>query len=366
MERLPVPTPRVAFSLTEAVAWRAALAAQGKRLVFTSGCFDILHAGHVRYLQQARALGDALLVAMNSDASVRELKGPVRPIHDEADRAEVLLGLSAVDAVVVFSSVRTSGLLEALQPDIFAKGGDYTIATLNAEERGVLQSYGAEIQILPEVAGRSTTASLAKLNAPERAALRKPRLAILGSGVGSNFSAIAEAIAGGQLHAEIALVVSDVERAPLLVKARSRQVPALFIDPGPWSTKFDDAAQRELASQLQAAGIDFVVCAGFMRRLKAPVLIPYAGRILNIHPSLLPAYRGRDAIARALADGALATGCTVHLVDEAIDSGTVLAQAEVPILPGDTVESLAARVHEAEHLLYPQEISRFLTSLRLA
>ena len=144
-------------SAEELAAIRKSLAAQGRKLVFTNGCFDILHPGHIRYLQQARALGDALLVAVNSDESVRALKGESRPINSAEDRAEVLAALGCVDFVTVFPDVRATNLLREIQPQIYAKGGDYTPESLNAEERAALDSVGSEIKILPLVPGKSTT-----------------------------------------------------------------------------------------------------------------------------------------------------------------------------------------------------------------
>jgi len=137
--------------------------ASGKRLVFTNGCFDLLHVGHVRYLQAARALGDALLVAVNGDASVRALKGPSRPINCEADRAEVLAALGCVDYVTVFHTERVTELVRTVRPQVYAKGGDYTVESLNPEERNALKEVGAEIRILPLVPGKSTTATLGRM-----------------------------------------------------------------------------------------------------------------------------------------------------------------------------------------------------------
>ncbi|HEY5753983.1 MAG TPA: adenylyltransferase/cytidyltransferase family protein [Chthoniobacterales bacterium] len=138
-----------------------------KRLVFTNGCFDILHAGHVRYLQSARALGDALVVGLNGDGSVRELKGPSRPINAQDDRAEVLAALACVDAVVIFPEVRATTLIKAVRPDVYAKGGDYTEDSLNPEERAALHASGTEISFLPLVPGRSTTETVAKMKRVE-------------------------------------------------------------------------------------------------------------------------------------------------------------------------------------------------------
>jgi len=135
----------------------------GRKLVFTNGCFDLLHAGHVRYLQQARTLGDALLVAVNGDESVRQLKGPTRPLNGEDDRAEVLAALGCVDFVTVFPEMRVTNLVNEIRPQVYAKGGDYTIDSLNPEERGALQNAGTEIQLLQLVPGRSTTKIIQKM-----------------------------------------------------------------------------------------------------------------------------------------------------------------------------------------------------------
>jgi len=141
-------------------AIRDAMDREGKHLVVTNGCFDILHAGHVRYLQAARALGDALAVGLNGDASVRALKGEGRPINPAADRAEVLAALACVDHVCVFESVRATELLRTVRPHVYAKGGDYTPESLDPGEAAALRDAGAEIRILQLVPGRSTTAIL--------------------------------------------------------------------------------------------------------------------------------------------------------------------------------------------------------------
>lgn len=145
-------------------ALRDGMDSAGRKLVFTNGCFDLLHAGHVRYLQQARALGDALVVGLNSDRSVRELKGEGRPLNAQDDRAEVLAALGCVDFVVIFDGKRATELLRAVRPHVYAKGGDYTTDSLDPEERAALESCGAEIKILPLVPGRSTTALLGKIS----------------------------------------------------------------------------------------------------------------------------------------------------------------------------------------------------------
>ncbi|MEI6323369.1 MAG: adenylyltransferase/cytidyltransferase family protein [bacterium] len=135
-------------------------AAKGKRLVLTNGCFDLLHTGHVRYLEQARKLGDALVVAINSDQSVRELKGPERPLNGEPDRAEVLAALRCVDHVSVFEGKRVTEVIRQLRPAVYAKGGDYSLETLDPQERAVLEEVGAEIKLLSLVPGKSTTSML--------------------------------------------------------------------------------------------------------------------------------------------------------------------------------------------------------------
>ena len=141
----------------------AQLRDKGRRLVFTNGCFDLLHVGHVRYLASARALGDALAVGINGDESVRILKGPNRPINNEHDRAEVLAALEAVDFVTIFPDQRASRVIEAVRPAVYVKGGDYTPETLNAEERDALDRIGSEIQIIPFEPGYSSSRLIKRL-----------------------------------------------------------------------------------------------------------------------------------------------------------------------------------------------------------
>jgi rfaE bifunctional protein nucleotidyltransferase chain/domain len=131
-----------------------------EQIVFTNGCFDILHVGHVRYLEAAKELGGRLVIGLNSDQSVQGLKGAGRPINNEADRAEVLAALAAVDHVIIFNEPRVTALLKKLRPHIYAKGGDYTIDSLNPEELASLREVGAQIKLLPLVPGKSTTALL--------------------------------------------------------------------------------------------------------------------------------------------------------------------------------------------------------------
>lgn len=142
-------------------AWRKSL--QGKKLVVTNGCFDLLHLGHVSYLEAARNQGDALLVAVNGDESVRAIKGPDRPINNEEDRAAVLAALGSVDAVCVFHEPNAMRLLALVKPDIYAKGGDYTIDTIHQEERRLVEQLGGTVIVLGGVPGKSTTALVEKL-----------------------------------------------------------------------------------------------------------------------------------------------------------------------------------------------------------
>lgn len=144
-------------------AWRQSLRQSGKKLVVTNGCFDILHLGHVTYLEQARNFGDALLVGVNADASVRELKGPSRPVNCEADRASVLAALESVSGVCIFAEKRATNFLARVQPDIYVKGGDYTLETLDQEERRAVEQPGGRIILIPFVPGKSTTALLGKI-----------------------------------------------------------------------------------------------------------------------------------------------------------------------------------------------------------
>ncbi len=152
------------ISLDALPEWRRAQRATGKTLVVTNGCFDLLHVGHVTYLEQARNCGDALLVGVNSDASVRELKGAGRPLNTEGDRAVVLAALQSVDFVCIFPEREATRFLTLAQPDIYVKGGDYTIDTINQQERRLVESAGGKITILPVVPGKSTTALVAKMN----------------------------------------------------------------------------------------------------------------------------------------------------------------------------------------------------------
>jgi rfaE bifunctional protein nucleotidyltransferase chain/domain len=144
--------------------WRAAWRASNKKLVTTNGCFDILHLGHVTYLETARNFGDALLVGLNGDDATRQLKGAGRPVNSEADRAAVLAALESVTGVCIFTDTTAAKFLAAAQPDIYVKGGDYTLESLNQDERRAVESSGGKIKIVPFVPGKSTTALLEKIS----------------------------------------------------------------------------------------------------------------------------------------------------------------------------------------------------------
>jgi phosphoribosylglycinamide formyltransferase-1 len=183
------------------------------------------------------------------------------------------------------------------------------------------------------------------------------RLGVLGSGKGSNFVAIAEGIAAGAILAQPAVVLSDVADARILEQARLRGWPAEFVPPGKFRTKLDDDAEQTFVGRLQAAEVDLVVLAGFMRVLKGNFLRAFQGRIVNIHPSLLPAFPGLEAWKQALDYGVKVTGCTVHYVDEGVDSGPIIGQEAVPVLAGDTAATLHERIQQAERRLYPAVVA---------
>ncbi|HEU6448421.1 MAG TPA: phosphoribosylglycinamide formyltransferase [Verrucomicrobiae bacterium] len=180
------------------------------------------------------------------------------------------------------------------------------------------------------------------------------RIGVLGSGKGSNFVAIADAVAAGKIPAQIAIVLSDIENAGILQHARDRKLLAQFISPGKFRTKLDEDAERAFVKALQNAKVDLIVLAGFMRVLKGDFLRAFEGRIVNIHPSLLPSFPGLQSWKQALDHGVKVTGCTVHFVDAGIDAGAIIGQQTVPVLDNDTPESLHQRIHAAEHELYPK------------
>ena len=189
--------------------------------------------------------------------------------------------------------------------------------------------------------------------------MKKLGLGILGSGKGSNCRAILEQIKVGKLPAEARLVVSDVFDAGILEIAREFRVPNIYLPPGNFRTRLEPNVEMELVRLLREAGVELVVLAGFMRVLKEPMLAAFPQRIINIHPSLLPKFPGIESWKQALAAGEKITGCSVHYVDAGIDSGEIIAQRKVLVLPDDTPESLHARIQVAERALYPETIARF-------
>lgn len=188
------------------------------------------------------------------------------------------------------------------------------------------------------------------------------RLAILLSGRGSNFEAIADAVDAGRLAgARIVAVVSDVAAAPGLARARDRGLPAHAVERAGFSSRAEHEAA--VTRILEDAGAELVCLAGYMRILSPDFVARWLGRILNIHPSLLPKYQGTAPQRRAIDAGETVSGCTVHFVDEGTDTGPIVLQREVPIVAGDTEESLSARILEQEHELYPEAIGRVLEEL---
>ena len=189
-------------------------------------------------------------------------------------------------------------------------------------------------------------------------------IAILGSGKGSNCQAILEKIRSGELQADCRMVVSDVADAGILAIAREFGVRDAFLWPGKFRTKLEPEVEEHLVRLLRQARVELVVLAGFMRVLKAPMLKAFPRRIVNVHPSLLPKFPGRAAWAQALAAAERVTGCTVHYVDAGVDSGEIIAQREVAILPNDTPETLHARIQIAERELFPAVIGELAAKLR--
>jgi phosphoribosylglycinamide formyltransferase-1 len=186
------------------------------------------------------------------------------------------------------------------------------------------------------------------------------RLGILGSGKGSNFRAILEAIEAGRLQVSVAIVCSDVPNAGILEIARRAGIATSVIDEKRFRTRLSPETEIVLVKQLRDAGVDLVVLAGYMRMLKAPMLEAFSRRIINIHPSLLPKFPGLEAWRQAVEAGETLTGCTVHFVDEGMDSGEIIAQASVPVFSGDSPALLHGRIQEAEHKLYPEVIQKFV------
>lgn len=188
-------------------------------------------------------------------------------------------------------------------------------------------------------------------------------LGVLGSGSGSNMQAILDAIDAGTLDARIGLVLSDNADAFILERARQRGIETGVIDCRGFRTKFPEEAQQETADRLKAAGVEIVCLAGFLRLVKRPLLDAFPDRILNIHPSLLPAFPGLESWKQALDAGAAEAGCTVHFVDEGMDTGPIILQESMPILTDDTAASLHARIQVIEHRLYPAAIRKVASAI---
>lgn len=185
------------------------------------------------------------------------------------------------------------------------------------------------------------------------------RIGILGSGNGSNCEAILQACANRQLPGRVVTVISDVAEAFILERARNRGIPAAFVGPSQFKTKLEPALEQRIADTLRAAEVGVVVLAGYMRVLKAPLLEPFAGKIINVHPSLLPAFPGLKAWEQALQFGVRVTGCTVHFVDAGVDTGPIILQQPVPVMPNDTATTLHQRIQITEHTLLPEAIRLF-------
>ncbi len=179
-------------------------------------------------------------------------------------------------------------------------------------------------------------------------------LGVLGSGGGTNCQAVLDAIGAGRLDARVGCVVSDVESAYILERARAAGCPAYYVDCAPFKTKLDGEAEARVLALLEKHGVDFVVLAGFMRMVKGGLIGAYAGRMVNIHPALLPAFPGLESWRQALEYGVKVAGCTVHFVDAGMDTGPIIAQRTVPVLEGDTPEALHERIQAEEHRAFPE------------
>jgi len=191
------------------------------------------------------------------------------------------------------------------------------------------------------------------------------RVVILGSGRGSNAEAVLQAQQGGRLGpACVVQLLSDRSDAGILTLGPRFGVPAAYVDPAPFKTKLEGPGEDRFIEAIQTAKADLVVLAGFMRVLKPKLLGAFAGRIINLHPSLLPAFPGLDGIGQAFRAGVKVTGCTVHHVTLEVDTGRIIEQARVLVDPGDTLETLAAKVHAAEHALLPAVIARLSRTAR--
>ncbi len=182
------------------------------------------------------------------------------------------------------------------------------------------------------------------------------KIGVLGSGRGSNCQSLIDAIAAGRLNAQVVCVIADVPDAYILDRARTHGIPAFYVDPAPFKTKLDGAAEVRVLDTLRAYGVQAVALAGFMRIVKKGLLDAFPQRVLNIHPALLPAFPGMEAWKQALDYGAKVAGCTVHFVDAGTDTGPIILQRAVPVREDDTPAALHARIQEQEHLAYPEAL----------
>jgi phosphoribosylglycinamide formyltransferase-1 len=189
--------------------------------------------------------------------------------------------------------------------------------------------------------------------------LPRIRIGVLASGRGSNLQAIMDSVRQGRLDADVAVVVSDVADAVALTRARSAGIEARFIDPGPKRAHLTKESEHEIIDVLEECRVDLIALAGFMRILGPPFIRHFSGRIMNIHPSLLPSFPGLRVQKKALEYGVKYSGCTVHFVDEGVDTGPIIIQAAVPVLEGDTEETLSARILKEEHRIYTEAIRLF-------
>ena len=190
------------------------------------------------------------------------------------------------------------------------------------------------------------------------------RIGVLGSGNGSNCEAILEACDSGRIPGRVVVVLSDVADAKILGRAQKRGIDAEFIGPSQFKTRLEPELEERAVKRLRDAGVDLVALAGYMRVVKTPMLEAFAGKIVNVHPSLLPAFPGLRAWEQALAHGVKVTGCTVHFVDEGVDAGPIILQRPVTVNARDTADTLHQRIQAAEHQVYP-EVIRLLALKKL-
>ncbi|MCK9555204.1 phosphoribosylglycinamide formyltransferase [bacterium] len=184
------------------------------------------------------------------------------------------------------------------------------------------------------------------------------KIGVLGSGKGSNFQAIVDAVKNGKLKGvEIAVVISDVKDAYILKRARENNIKAFYIDAAPYKTKLDGEAEKKYINRLRDNGVELVVLAGFMRMVKGAILEAFPGKIINVHPALLPSFPGLESWKQAVEYGVKVSGCTVHFVDRGMDTGPIIEQAVVHLEDGDTPESLHRKIQDEEHKALPHAIS---------